>query len=520
MTTEQDPTEAVGGQPGSIEPGSDATEPPCLRRAVRSALSMVIGPPLLAGAASFFADLSAGAIARALCFVVAWFAVLYVSRLITHAELGYLKWTTPLHRVLCGVLVVELLIALAFVVSVPLVFFSDARPQDVAVLQFWLSIGLALAVLVHSLVLSWLVERLRLPRGTEHADNCGVVGVLYDAGERLGLGWLVRHFRHATAPNHVSALVIWTLMALVGVTVIDLPAAAPGIAHVLTRGEAEEPDGSVAVTVESKTPPDKSPTPPAPARPKSAVELPVAEEPVPRYDALCPDAAPGRGAPGAQRKLLFLLWLGPSGLGAIFGGCANEAHRVRPGVYAAAGTCFGKLRSVAIATAEGDAAILLWEPANFALKRVKDGTLLGATPHRYAGGGDLYSVTTVLGTYVFARTSVSDGFARMDGTPRSCDDVHEDPVPFVRVPPALVRLWVDLMERRGRWYWPVVDGKASRIRFESTDPADMNTVTASCTSDTACTLLADGVESRTSGREPVRPSRLFAYAPAAPTRRR
>jgi hypothetical protein len=506
------------GEPSRLEPGAPLVNRPFLKITSTSIITLPV-----TALTKYAGHASDAAVARLLAVVILWFAVLYTARFVTHLELHYGRWTTPLNKVMYVVLGIEGLICLAFLACGPLLFFTSTRSSQLGALEFEWALGLWAVILIHSLILSWLVEELKLPRGSENAHRCRIVKILAGGAKRLNLQWLSERLMRKTQLDQVSALIIWTLAGVAGVMAANAPAFAPDAYKILNGTEShsvgKRPDGKTS----GKPPPAKTPRHRRREPVSSAVGRSTSEPgQTPDYGALCGAALqPGDGAPEPQRSELFAQWLARGqGLGAIFAGCANPAHAVGTnGIWISAGTCEGALRSLAVASTDGPGAILLWGPARFALAQANAGSLLGATPHRLAENGDIYTVATITGTYVFLRRELSNGHERPAGVARSCRDVREDPVPFLEVPPALTRLWIAEMENDGRWLWPVLSLRSRTgldFGFRSVDPADNRRITASCSSDTSCVLRVDDVESRTDGAGNVDASKLLNLAPPTP----
>ncbi len=466
---------------------------------VRSLARMAIAPLtslVIAGVSHAALDVPEGVVARVLALVLEIQATLFAARFVTHIELKYWQWTSPRHRVLCGLMVVEGLIAVGFLMTGPLLFFEIGAPSphSLSVLEFDAAIVLFFAILVQSLLVSYLVETLKLERGSENAKHCLVVRVLRSSAMRLELEWLVRRLQRTTPVNHLSVLVLWILISLCSVAFANSPSVGPTIIGYLTPKEDLGADAT-------------------------------ADEIARRASFLAGCGAPGEKSdlgstiPAKLRTEMYSQWFGKGrGLGEIFGGCINPAHEVgHTGVWAAAGSCDGMFRSLAVATPNGPGAILLWGPGRFALEEAAAGRLLSATAHVLVGSGDMYTVTTTSGTSVFLRVELSNGDGGLKGKPRTCSQIKEDPVPFLRIPPALTRLWVSEMQSEERWLWPRLEiGLESDHGFEfhSLNRADTTRRTAKCDSETSCTLVVGGSKSESSGYGQVSIEKLMAYAPA------
>ena len=476
--------------------------PPGLKR---SFLKIVVVPAVslaFSGLAHVCVKAPEGLVARLLAPVIALFAVLFAARFVAHLELGYWEWTTPLHRVMCGLTIFEGLIALAFLMTGPYLFFRVGIPSAhrLSVLEFDSAGILLLVIMIQCLVVSWLAEELGLERGSENAKHCRIVKILKGGAQRLGLERLVKVCERTTPANHVSVLVMWTLASLCSVVLANSPSVAP-TAYRYLEGESNADQGAGAQT----------PTPhsreyfgyPAHCGPPGA------------------ESDLGTAVPEELRAELYAQWFARGrGLGENFAGCINPAHEVgTTGVWVAAGTCEGIFRSLAVATPKGRGAILLWGPGRFAMEEAEAGTLLGATPHVFLGSGDMYSITTTWGTSIFLREELSDGNGGLKGKPRSCAAIKEDPVSFIRVPPALTRLWLSQMELEKHWLWPNLEpGQQSddHFVFHDLDPNDTRRIVAHCETETGCVLETPSGTSSIIGAGAVDIERLMAFAPVAP----
>ncbi len=480
------------------------------------------------------------AVCRLAAAVMLLFALLYAGRTEVHLENRYWQWhptsepTTKhprkgskvLHRLLCIATALNFFIAEAFGVSG---MFFLRHPDNAA--EFLVAASLALLILLNNLLISWLIQVLDLKRGSETVKRCWFTKIVRGAADRIPVGFVKKLddlWDKKTAENALSKLVLWTVGALCIVALANTPAVAPTAWRIVSSR-----DGDKSGDAKSGEEPEKATKPKKPGKaesggtskpksntPSGSAPAGVAPSPsaTPSYTGVCAsDQIPGRGAPEPQRSLLFKQWLGDGGLGAILAGCSNKAHRVgQTDVYYSAGTCGDEVRSLAVADHD-DAAILLWAPAQYALDSGLHGSLLGATAHVAAGSGDLYGVDTTDGTSVFARRSLSDGNAVGAENARSCNDIKPDPVPFIRVPPALSRLWRDEVVAEQRWLWPT-SGDGHQFTFHSLDPADTDRITADCSSDTNCAMLARGVSKRATGPGGIDIQELLRWAPPAAKR--
>lgn len=141
--------------------------------------------------------------------------------------------------------------------------------------------------------------------------------------------------------------------------------------------------------------------------------------------------------------------------GAVEAGCGGPAENVAGNgdVWFSLGMCEGTLRSLAVsATATGGEPVLLYgEPAQFAWEAARTGELRSAEVAK-PGSGDLDIVTTVDGSYVFARSSPS--LRARSKKAKECAEIDEVARPFVMLPPPLAGLWFQDVIESG-WTWPL-----------------------------------------------------------------
>ena len=127
----------------------------------------------------------------------------------------------------------------------------------------------------------------------------------------------------------------------------------------------------------------------------------------------------------------------------------------------------------------------------------------------------MYTVTTIYGTNVFVRAELSNGSGGLKGIPHTCDQIDEDAVQFVRVPPALTRLWLAQMELQEEWLWPAHEAgqPASKFVFRGDKRDDAQSITAECQTQTSCLMNVNGTQSKISGRGGVSVERMMEFAP-------
>jgi hypothetical protein len=444
----------------------------------------------------------------ALAVIVGLLALAYLVRTEIHVEhLVRIRSTRPLHIL---VVALEVIVTLCFLAAPVFLFKMPGRLAELIVAG-----GLALAVVVLGLAMSWVAARYKIKTGTQLASHCwfvrGLRGLIGYFDHFPFFAWLNDLWERVAPTGKVSYLAVWITAALLGVAAAN---GAPLLKHL---GDNPPPIAQQQKAKEQSRKSKPAPTP-APA-PVPEPSPPPPEEGEASLSDLCGELShPGRPAPEPAYGLLYAQWFGPGvGLGAIIAGCPEPAHELSTGVWYEAGSCHGAPRAMAVAAPGAEAgAILLWRPARFALGAAERGTLENASSSRLADEGELYTVTTVSGTYVFMRERVSDGSGELEGEARDCDEIKEDPVPFVMLPAALSRLWFEYVLNEETWIWPVTESTISGhtdFTFHSTDPADHREVRATCASATDCELIAEGVPTSSSGPGPIDVARLLEVAP-------
>lgn len=441
-------------------------------------------------------------------FFVGALSIAYAIRTEIHIE--HLVRTRSRNGLHILVVALEILVTFAFLAAAP---FLLSDPDGVAACIY--AGAIVVPVIALGVAMSWLNEHFGIKTGTEVASHCWFT---------RALRWLITRFDHYSffrwlnslwdrnAPSgRVSYLVLWISAGLVAVAAANGPPVYKALSHHApkVKKKAREKRGSSPKNTAAE----------------ASGKLPDAdrvEESEPDLEQLCGDLLdPGEPAPEPARSLIYSQWLGLGGLGAIFAGCPKPAHQLADGLWYAAGTCHGDLRSLALAPPGAQSgAILLWGPARFALAAAEAGELKSATSSRLADEGEFYTVDTVAGTVVFIREEVSDGESKYASTPRDCADIREDPVPFVKLPPALTRLWFSQIQYDGVWIWPTAEASTEggvEITFRSTDPSDEREIAALCSSGTDCELRVEGVTASSSGVGGIDVGRLLEIAPPDPT---
>lgn len=176
--------------------------------------------------------------------------------------------------------------------------------------------------------------------------------------------------------------------------------------------------------------------------------------------------------------------------GAFKAGCGTEAQKVvETGAWYARGLCGPELRSLAVRGSDGARAILYGSAARFALDAARSGELVsveGARP----GGGDVYVVETLAGSYGFARQAAES--APGSTTVRSCSEITSTDRPFAEMFPPLLLHWRNLVEGRRAWVWPAPeDGSEHVVTFLA--PGAEEVARGACDSEFSCYLTVNEV---------------------------
>lgn len=224
----------------------------------------------------------------------------------------------------------------------------------------------------------------------------------------------------------------------------------------------------------------------------------------PTFEELCPGQdPPGAPAPHPWRQQLYALWLGNEsieGAGAIEAGCTEPAREAngRPGLWLVEGACGSSLRALGLVARGRTPSLLYQQAAQFALAQEHAGTLRGASPRIDVGDGDLYLIDTAIGTYLLIRARKASGIVAPNRVPRRCEDYTSDNYPYLRTPPGLVRLWLQMA--RKEWVWPELDigSDPSGHRFAFLGNSGGGVVAhAYCSTDTHCVMEVNGTERET-----------------------
>lgn len=196
--------------------------------------------------------------------------------------------------------------------------------------------------------------------------------------------------------------------------------------------------------------------------------------------------------------------------GAVEAGCGGPAEEVAGArsVWFSLGMCEGSLRSLAVGSEAHEAVLLYGEPAQFAWRAARAGRLLYAEVAK-PGAGDLDIVTTVDGSYVFARSTPS--IRPGSETAERCAQVDEVARPFVMLPPPLAELWAQDVFESG-WSWPLKAGQESYAFFDA--KTEELHAQGACHTESSCSFQVLGAERRTfSGAVAVSLDELEDYAP-------
>jgi hypothetical protein len=185
------------------------------------------------------------------------------------------------------------------------------------------------------------------------------------------------------------------------------------------------------------------------------------------------------------------------GLGRLFeeagepkAGCGQSAAPVlETGAWVAAGICEGTMRSTAVAGAAGTVALLYGEAAEFAWDRAQDGTLIAAEAAE-PGAGDVYLIKTLSGTFGFVRSTRSAVAGRE--YLRTCGEATGRARPFVRMPPLLLLLWLELTKQQASWSWPELNSTSAEetVAFVTVERGEY-TATGGCANDFECHVTVD-----------------------------
>ena len=166
----------------------------------------------------------------------------------------------------------------------------------------------------------------------------------------------------------------------------------------------------------------------------------------------CP-SLPAYGAPRWAGDILNALYYGGRSLNANpppgnIGGCTGRAVVVptKAGsfVYTIGRNSLDEIRSVAAVSRKFGPAIFLAPAAQQVLDLIRHGQApLGGYPTAEAAGGDVATVMTEDGTYVFVRDA-----KHVPGLPNVAE-------PYVELPPTVASAWMGAMHEADSWLWPL-----------------------------------------------------------------
>jgi hypothetical protein len=234
------------------------------------------------------------------------------------------------------------------------------------------------------------------------------------------------------------------------------------------------------------------------------------ELPPPTYEQLCGRAVPGSGAPEPQAAGLRSLF---AQTGAVVAGCAGTAAELAggSGAWWTLGRCEGQVRSLALAPSEGPAVLMLQQVALFAQQKAERGELTGGSARVSSAHGDYQVIATTTADYVEAREDSSGGGSISSKPARSCTQLSDRDATYTLVPPALIELWLHLVEKA--WAWPVAAGvtESGAKKFDFRAPAQV--ATAECSSEFQCTMTTTSGRTETSDSDGRSASELEDYAP-------
>jgi hypothetical protein len=318
----------------------------------------------------------------------------------------------------------------------------------------------------------------------------------------------------ATPVREVSCYIVCLLAMLVIVGTAAGRATLPAVEKALEPGGGAHTGTTTTSTTSdpATTPVTTTSTSTTPASGTTVVQ--AKEAPRPTYEQLCGRTMPGYPAPEPQAAGLRGLF---AQTGAIVAGCAAPAAEVGAGtnVWWTLGRCQGQVRSVALAGTEGPAVLMLQQVALFAQGKAERGELIGGSARVSAAHGDYQVIATTTADYVEARQDSSLGGPTPTRLQRSCTQLTDRDAPYTLVPPALIALWLHLVEKA--WVWPVAAGEtetgANKFLFRSVGQAPAPVAKAECSSEFQCTMLTTAGLAETSDSDGRSAGELENYAP-------
>lgn len=500
----------------SLEPGA----PPRRRWliALRNAFATGLGSVLLSLPLKYLGQVPEVVVVRLFAIVTLGSAIAYAVRTEMHVDVLVRRGARGRAHVV--VVALEGFVALAFLACGPYCWFVPDGGM-----QFVTAASLVSAVFGLSLAMRWLAKTRGVATGTDVAPHCWLIvfireSILEPVDHVHSFNWLNERFDQKAPKGRLSPLTLWLCASLVTVASANGPRVAP------VAWEALGGKGSAAlvapVTVaeeESNARGWSAPEAGGGAGP-SVTARPAEEEGLPSYEVLCGKGlTPGEPAPRAQRRALYRQWLN-GGVGSIVAGCARPARKLPNDSWFAVGMCDNEVRSLAIGSPGEYGALLLWAPARFAFEKAEAGTLTNATSSQLIGEGEVYSLQTTAGTYLFMRDHLPDDESALGREAQSCTDLEEGAVPFVILPPALSRLWSAQVKLERAWFWAILNEPGAddgeRFIFRDPRPGVKREIVGYCRTDTDCELRVEGVVSASRGSGAIDVESILREAPTVP----
>jgi hypothetical protein len=354
----------------------------------------------------------------------------------------------------------------------------------------------ALAVLLSAVlffVVAWLAsavadaaEGARLESASFRVEQSGAGQALEMACLRHGVDELMDLLGEAFGKGRSSLLIVVTLIALATTGLANAPAGALEFKKEMRKiHELVQPHHERRV-VKGSTPPPKARKPKAPKskrlvqpRPQVTTPLPTpAPAKPPTYEQLCGPEPTGMPAPQPQASALRGVFLAA---GQPASGCAGRPSPVsgRNGTWTMAGYCDGRLYSLAVTTANGNAALLIGtQPARIALEFAASHTLIGVSERIPLRSGDAYVLRTTNGREIIVRRHSS---SEESSGAQSCDQVTGEAPLYSLLPPALGARWLGLAGKEFVWPLQSPPGHGTAYRFETDRTPPTLAATGSCT---------------------------------------
>jgi hypothetical protein len=402
-------------------------------------------------------------------------------------------------------------------------------------IQFLSTLAIVAAVVaIASATTGIAVVQLELPSGSEALERMRFIRSIMRLAARVpGVKRANSLFGNRTSFGSVSLLTLAVAAVLAAVIVLDTPPTAKASWHILTSIAPQNPSTWTTTTVATTTATNAATTTTTPTvTTRTTPTTPTTTAPTitTTTTQTPPDpctTSPGVGAPATQRDAIHRKVFGDKdlqvdGYGENETGCLQRAKPVtdQPGLFIAAGWCGTNLRSVTIARADGSAATLLQQPAQFAYRAALEGTLVWASDRKDIGTGNLDVIDTTIGSFVFVRQQSAGEPIKPLGT-LWCDQFTSMNVSYTRVPPGLVTLWLALIREAHDWVWAFEDAAHQGPGFSyllQDDKTRKFIAQAHCRSLTQCTLTYEGRTSRFGGNGVVTSDELLEWAPPPATK--